>query len=137
MNYHSKGSRFATLVRSGMVAGDGQQAKDLARIIRARRGRHHYFPSRLFSDPAWDILLALALANLEQQRLSVSELCKAAEAPHSTALRYIQTLMDEGLIVRLDDPLDRRRRFLSLSEGAASQMSLYLNSQPLAGLKAA
>lgn len=137
MNYHSRGMRFATLVRSGMVAGDGQQAKDLARIIRARRSRQHYFPSHLFSDPAWDILLALALAELEQQRFSVSELCKAADAPHTTALRHIQALMDEGMIVRLHDPLDRRRRFLSLSVSAAHQMSLYLNEQTLGGLKAA
>jgi DNA-binding MarR family transcriptional regulator len=137
MNYHSKGSRFATLMRSGMVAGNGQQAKDLARIIRARRSRQHYFPPHLFADPAWDILLALALANLEQQRLSVSELCKAADAPHSTALRYIQALMDEGMVVGLPDPLDGRRKFLSLSPEAASQMSQYLNAQHLAELKAA
>ena len=137
MNYHSSGTRFATLVHSGMVAGDGQQANDLARIIRARRCRQQYFPPHLFSDPAWDILLVLALAQLEQQRFSVSELCKAAEAPHTTALRYIQTLIDEGLIVRLDDPLDGRRKFLSLSVSAAHQMSLYLNEQTLGGLKAA
>jgi DNA-binding MarR family transcriptional regulator len=137
MNYQSKGLRFATLIRSGMVAGDGQQAKDLARIIRARRSRQHYFPAHLFADPARDILLALALADLEQQRLSVSELCKAAEAPQSTALRYIQTMVEEGLIETVDDPLDRRRKFLSLSAAAAGQMALYLNSQHLAGLKAA
>lgn len=137
MNCHSKGLRFATLVRSGMVAGEGQQAKDLARIIRARRARQHYFPAHLFADPSWDILLALALANIEQQRLSVSELCKAAEAPHSTALRHIQTMMEDGLIEAVDDPLDRRRKFLSLSADAANQMALYLNSQHLAGLKAA
>lgn len=137
MNYHSKSWRFSTFVRSGMVAGDGQQAKDLARIIRARRGRQHYFSAHLFSDPAWDLLLALALAHFEQQKLSVSELCKAAEAPHTTALRYIQALMDEGLVVSRQDRLDGRRKFLSLSEAGIDQMSLYLESQQLEGLKAA
>ena len=120
-----------------MVAGDGQQAKYLARIIRARRGRQHYFSAHLFSDPAWDLLLALALAHFEQQKLSVSELCKAAEAPHTTALRYIQALMDEGLVVSRQDRLDGRRKFLSLSEAGIDQMSLYLESQQFEGLKAA
>lgn len=137
MNYHSRGTSFAALVRSGMVTGGGQQAIDLARIIRARRGRERYFPSSLFADPSWDILLTLALAGLEQQRLSIGELSTAADAPLTTALRHIQVLMDEGLVVRIDDPLDRRRKFLSLSATAASQMSLYLGAQPLAELKAA
>ena len=137
MNYHSKGARFTTLLRNGMGAVDGHHAKDLARIIRARRSRQQYFPAHLFSDPSWDILLALALAGVEQQRISVSELCKASEAPHTTALRHIQALVDEGLIDRLDDPLDRRRKFLALSPAAAGQMSLYLNTQSLADLKAA
>jgi len=137
MNYHSKGARFATLLRNGMGAVDGHHAKDLARIIRARRSRQEYFPSRLFSDPSWDILLTLALAELEQQRISVGELCKASDAPHTTALRHIQALIEEGLIHRVDDRLDGRRKFLSLSPAAADQMSLYLSAQPLAELKAA
>ena len=137
MNYHSRETSFAALVRSGTVTGGGQQAKDLARIIRARSCRERYFPSSLFSDPSWDILLTLALAELEQQRLSVGELCKAANAPLTTALRHIKVLIDEGLAVRIDDPLDRRRKFLSLSATAVNQMSLYLGAQPLAELKAA
>jgi DNA-binding MarR family transcriptional regulator len=137
MNYHSKGARFATLLRNGMGAGDGHHAKDLARIIRARRCRQQYFPSRLFSDPSWDILLTLALAHLEQQRISVGELCKASDAPPTTALRHIQALIDEGLIERLDDRLDGRRKFVSLSADAADRMSLYLGGQSLSELKAA
>jgi DNA-binding MarR family transcriptional regulator len=52
-------------------------------------------------------------------------------------LRYIQAMVEEGLIETVDDPLDRRRKFLSLSAAAAGQMALYLNSQHLPGLKAA
>ena len=137
MNYQTTGPRLTALVGRGLLASDEQQARDLARIIRARRRRGKYFPAHLFSDPAWDILLSVALADLEQQRISMGELCDAADAPRTTALRYLQVMIDEGVVVRVDDPLDRRRKFISLSPNAAVQMAHYLGSQPFAELKAA
>ena len=137
MNYQTAGATFIGIAGTGLLAKDEQQAKDLARIIRARRRRGKYFPAHLFSDPAWDILLAVALADLEQQRITVGKLCEAADAPKTTALRYIEALIEEGIIVRTADPLCRRRRFLSLSPDAARQMKSYLGAQPLAELKAA
>ena len=123
MNYQTTGPRLTALVGRGLLASDEQQARDLARIIRARRRRGKYFPAHLFSDPAWDILLSVALADLEQQRISMGELCDAADAPRTTALRYLQVMIDEGVVVRVDDPLDRRRKFISLSPNAAVQMA--------------
>ena len=89
-------------------------------ILQARLERNSHFPSHLFSDPAWDMLLDLYAAELAQIRVSVTSLCIASNAPTSTALRWISLLENDGLIRRDPDPLDARRFFLSLT-GTASQ----------------
>lgn len=95
-------------------------------MIRARRLRDHYFRSELFADPAWDILLDLFAARLEGQRVAVSSLCIAAAVPATTALRWIKTLTDMGLLVRAADPQDGRRVYIELSGNAAEGLQSYL-----------
>ncbi|HYJ83666.1 MAG TPA: MarR family winged helix-turn-helix transcriptional regulator [Allosphingosinicella sp.] len=97
-------------------------------IIRARRLRDHFFRSELFADAAWDMLLDLMAARVERQRVAVSSLCIAAAVPPTTALRWIKSLCDEGLFVRVADPEDGRRVFIELSTDAAARMEAYLRS---------
>lgn len=54
------------------------QVRDL---LRARRLRADFLPGDLFADPAWDMLLDLLAAHLDQERVSVSSLCIAAAVP--------------------------------------------------------
>jgi DNA-binding MarR family transcriptional regulator len=110
-------SRYDTLVavRQGLHA-------------RAQRGR--FFSARLFSDPAWDMLLELYAASLAQRRLSVSRLSERARVPLTTALRWISALEKEGAIERQADPLDGRRVFIMLSEEGRSAMSAYFDELP-------
>jgi DNA-binding MarR family transcriptional regulator len=89
-------------------------------MLRARRLREHIVAADLFADPAWDIMLDLMAARLEQTRVSVSSLCIAAAVPPTTALRWIRQLTERGLLQRQADPSDGRRIFIALSdEGAA------------------
>ena len=67
--------------RGSLATIAGRQGLTLERIIRARRRRRAFFPTHLFSDPAGDMLLKLAQAEFEQQRVTVSELCTAAGTP--------------------------------------------------------
>lgn len=97
-------------------------------IIRGRRLREQFFPSELFADPAWDMLLDLMAARLDKQRVAVSSLCIAAAVPPTTALRWIKTLTDHGLFVRTADPQDGRRVFIELSDRAAAQLGAYLRA---------
>ena len=137
MNQLSTISVPSNASRGSLATIAGRQGLTLERIIRARRRRRQFFPTHLFSDPAWDMLLKLAQAEFEQQRVTVSELCTAAGTPYTTALRYIQAMIDEGLVSRLDDPLDGRRKFLSLSGEASTLMAAYLDAPSLSELKAA
>ncbi|MEE4351090.1 MAG: winged helix DNA-binding protein [Pacificimonas sp.] len=96
-------------------------------LIRQRRLRADFFPSDLFADPAWDILLDLAAARHEGTKVSVSSLCIAANVPTTTALRWIKALGDAGLLERQPDPGDGRRSFIALTERTAALMERYLD----------
>ena len=76
--------------------------------------------------PAWDMLLDLMAARLEERVVSVSSLCIAAAVPPTTALRWIKTMTDTGLMERKPDRSDGRRIFIDLTERAASAMDAYL-----------
>ncbi|WP_404373713.1 hypothetical protein AB5I39_08565 [Sphingomonas sp. MMS24-J45] len=47
----------------------------------------------------------------------------AAEVPISTALRWVDTLCREGVLLRWKDPVDRRRSFLELSASSRIAMA--------------
>ena len=93
--------------------------------IRARRLRDLQFPTGLFEDPAWDMLLDLYAAALEGTQVSVSSLCIAAAVPPTTALRWIGRMTESGLFERQPDPFDRRRAYMALSDDARGKMDRY------------
>ena len=114
---------------SGTAQASANGAAALAkRIIRARHQRSRFLPSKLFSDPAWDILLALYAAEIGQRRITVGQVCEAANIPATTGLRWLGTLEEMDLVARKADPLDARRFFVSLTGKGREAMSEYLQS---------
>jgi len=109
-------------------ATDQEIAATLRTIIASRSLRSRFFPSQLFADPAWDILLDLARAKFEGQQVSVSSVCIAASVPMSTALRWVKQMTDAGLLRRWTDPNDRRRDLIALTDTTAAHMRDYLGS---------
>ncbi|WP_380874194.1 hypothetical protein ACFB49_46350 [Sphingomonas sp. DBB INV C78] len=117
-----------------LEGADGEQppvrpegdAAHVRAIIRGRRLRDSYFPADLFADPAWDMLLDLTAARLEGRHVAVSSLCIAAAVPPTTALRWIKTLTEAGTFIRIADPHDGRRVFITLSDPAADAVLNYL-----------
>ena len=108
-------------------AGDKPEVsvETVRKIIRARRLRSRYFPDHLFADPAWDMLLDLLQAELSHLRVPVSSLCIAASVPATTALRWLKTMVTEGLFVRRADPHDGRRVFVELAPDTRSALRRY------------
>lgn len=104
-----------------------EQLADFARLlIRSRQQRGKFLDASLFADPAWDILLDLTLSDLNGRTVPVSSACVAASVPLSTALRWVRTLTEAGLIKRWTDPQDRRRDLIALSDEARLAMRRYL-----------
>jgi DNA-binding MarR family transcriptional regulator len=99
--------------------------------LKARRQRSDFFSAKMFSDPAWDMLLELYAAYLADRRVNISRLAERSAVPMTTALRWMTTLQSEGLIDRRDDPFDKRRYFLSLTaKGLNAMDKFYDNLQP-------
>ena len=94
-------------------------------VIRARRLRARFFSEELFADPAWDMLLDLLQAEIAQLRVPVSSLCIAAAVPATTALRWLKTLVSQGLFLRRADPHDGRRVFVELAPEASHALRRY------------
>ena len=97
-------------------------------MLRARRLREDFLPADLFADPAWDMLLDLLAARLEQERVSVSSLCIASAVPPTTALRWIRTLTDKGIVQRQADPHDGRRVFIALTDDTAEALTRWFTA---------
>ncbi|TPG42377.1 MarR family transcriptional regulator [Sphingomonas koreensis] len=96
------------------------------KYLKARRRREAIFPTGLFSDPAWDMLLALYIAEADRRPVSISSACIAAAVPGSTALRWIGKLEACSLVVRRPDHADHRFTWLELSDGVAEKIEHWL-----------
>lgn len=121
---------FATLSpeEAGLIRATRAALPDprlVRQIIRQRELRNRFFDSELFADPAWDMLLDLTAARAEHHRVSVTSLCIAAAVPATTALRWINVLIEAGLAERIDDDTDKRRAFVVLSDRGADTMARY------------
>ena len=101
----------------------GSAASLAGQFLRLRRQRDKIFGPGIFADPAWDMLLDLFLAQEKNLKpISISSLCIAAAVPSTTALRWIETLVQQGLVSKQADPRDKRRTFISLTEAAWKKM---------------
>jgi len=63
----------------------------------ARRARRALFPSHIFADPAWDILLSMYIAALQDQHCGIDMMADTA-LPTKALLRWIEALVGEGLV---------------------------------------
>jgi DNA-binding MarR family transcriptional regulator len=114
----------------GQRPGDSVTAQRVSAILKARRSRDRFFDRELFADPAWDMLLELYAADLAGYRLQISSLCIGAAVPATTALRWIKSLDQRGLLVRTADPKDARRFFVTLSDAARKRMDQLFRAVP-------
>lgn len=103
----------------------GRLEESVRSVIEQRRRRDRIFGESLFAEPAWDMFLELYAAELAQQRVSTSKLCDAAAVPPTTALRWIDKLVDSGWLARTRDPLDLRRVFVELTPRARAALERY------------
>jgi DNA-binding MarR family transcriptional regulator len=107
------------------TAGTDISAAPVDRIRHARRARARSLPEQLFAEPAWDMLLDLLRCELRGCRLSLSDLCLGAGVPGTTALRWIATMVQRGLLIGGPDRHDGRRVFITLAPDANAAIRRY------------
>jgi DNA-binding MarR family transcriptional regulator len=70
-------------------------------------------------------MLSLFHAELAQHRMSVSQLTAASQVPTTTAIRWMNALVDQGILVRRPDPCDARRVFVELTPETSASLRQY------------
>ncbi|HWI84874.1 MAG TPA: winged helix DNA-binding protein, partial [Sphingomonas sp.] len=91
-----------------------------------RRKREKLFDQLIFAEPEWDILLDLFVEGGAGRQVSMSSLCIAAAVPTTTAVRCINAMIDQGLLVKSRDPADARRVLVSLTDASREKMRMLL-----------
>ena len=111
----------------GRTLSAAERAEALYELRRARR--IFFGPNAdLFSEPAWDMLLDLFIAQEKGNDLSVSDTCIGAGVPATTGLRWIGVLETRGLVEKVRDCHDGRRSFVRLTASGAEALRLYLEA---------
>jgi DNA-binding response OmpR family regulator len=73
-------------------------------------------------DACWSMLSELMRARLSRRRVSVTSLCLASKSPVTTALRRIERLLEAGLVSCTQDPKDRRRKYIELTDNGNTRL---------------
>jgi hypothetical protein len=90
-------------------------AKVAEAILRSRQRRALIFPSGLFAEPAWDMLLDLFVNDVRGLQVPTTSLCLASGVAPTTALRSLAMLEVKELIRRHPSRDDRRVILVELS----------------------
>ena len=99
-----------------------------AKIYQSRLDRALFFRCALFSDAAWDALLAIYVFGAAGRTLSAGELCRAtSETSMTSALRMQRRLCDLGMVQRAEHPNDRRRILVELTAEGLRSLEEYLD----------
>jgi len=94
--------------------------------LKVRRARESLFPCELFGEAAWDILLDLYVNDAQGKSVSISDACIASGVAPTTGLRWINKLLEAGLIIRSDDPHDRRKSYLKFAGDTDSRVERWI-----------
>ncbi|HMI19055.1 MAG TPA: hypothetical protein VK533_05880 [Sphingomonas sp.] len=103
-------------------------------VLAGRKQRDRYFDPMLFSNPAWDILLNLFVADADGRPVTVLESCLASTVPQGVALRWLGYLKQEEMVIETPDPARPRQTIIRLSDQTRMAISAYLGSLVSLGL---
>lgn len=96
------------------------------KLIRAEYSRARVIGGKILGDPAWNILLDLLLASLEGRHVAVSSACIVAGVATTTALRLVNRMVEDQVLVRIPDENDGRRHFLAIEPTVEQALKAYI-----------
>jgi hypothetical protein len=101
---------------------------ELAGIARAilsnRQSRSRMFPSNLFGEWAWEVLLLLFVADAEGQHMTGKRIADALKCNPSLIVRWIKHLSSVALVI--DNDCDNLDVSITLSPPAITALERYL-----------
>ena len=109
--------------------GDRRFLLDLARrAVFERQRRTAFFDQAMFGEPAWDMLLALYVADFVGGKQTIGNLAELVDVPVSTVVRWAGQLERNDCIIREPHPHDRRAIFVRLTDKAREGLDAYFSS---------
>lgn len=81
-----------------------------------------------FENPPLNILLELFIQTGECRKTPVKNICLASCAPNSTAIRWLNRLMESGFVSKTDDREDARRSLVDLTPRGRDAVVRYLSA---------
>lgn len=107
-------------------AGTAERFKRMAKkAYLARRARSKFFSRGISGEPAWDMLLALYGSDVGQRGLTTTEVTNFSAAAPTTALRWLDYLSGQDLVLKEPSPIDRRIVMVRLSPKAREALDRY------------
>lgn len=100
----------------------------LSLLLLVYRERERLMHKSIFGDPPWEISLELMKMSLAGKAIPVSSACTASSAPLTTSLRWVRNMEKLGLVQRWNDPGDKRRDLIELSDEYSTEISDFLQS---------
>lgn len=97
-----------------------------AAILEVRHTRRDFLPAEIFSEPAWDLLLELFIADSEGLRLTAADVSQRCDIPPTLLSRWLKYLSKAGFVIGdghgdLDDQLTLSGKGMESMERAISK----------------
>lgn len=103
----------------GVPDANGLPASDIIRQkIAIELSKIEEIPAEVRTQAGWNMLLYLYEADSFGEKCITKQLCSVSGAPPTTALRHIQSLVEEGLIYRATSEIDQRISLYSIAPKA-------------------
>lgn len=115
----------ARVIEFGTPAIPDQYVAYAKRIKASRILRLTFFDSSLFGEPAWDMMLALYIAQGEGRRVKVSDLYNESGVPATTTLRWVNRLFELGMTRKRRHRTDLRISFVEIHPDTIRKMNAY------------
>ena len=84
----------------------------------------------LFSDACWIMCLDVYIWNLNQELITISSIAHSSGIPMTTAMRYINVMVEQGHLVKTPNPIDNRMFFVSMSADTIERITNVLIDCP-------
>ena len=91
-----------------------------------RRKRERAFPSDIFGEPSWEVLLNLYRSAMSGEEISITKASYMANCPPSSALRVIADLIERELVTK-QKVTGGRKVIVSISQLGIDSMNRYFD----------
>jgi hypothetical protein len=110
--------------------GNDRSSAIAARVLAFRRQRCEILPREIFSEPAWDLLLDLFVADAAGRRVTARHVSERSDVSNAVMSRWVKYLAQAGLIIGdgegdLDDELTLSGKAFEAIERMMSKASVF------------